>query len=690
MPNSNTMEKKLTIALTGNPNAGKTSIFNALTGARQHVANYPGVTVETVHGLCRFEGRKIQVVDLPGIYSLSAFSAEELVTRKFIFEQKPDVIVDIVDSSNPERNLYLAVQLMEMGLPLVLAFNMSDMAAAQGLRFDLPTLSLLLDVPIVQTVGRQGKGTDDLLRAAIQVSENFTPRRVQVRYNPHIESAIEKIAAHLTPDEHCRRFGKRWIATKLLEQDQEITDLQSSQAVAAAVAEVQAELQKHFTEKPDIIIAENRYGFISGACQETIRTTVESRHNWSDQVDTVLLHSVWGLPIFALLMYLVFYLTFTLGAVPMDWLESLFGWLSSWLAEGWPAGLSADFRSLVIDGIIGGVGSVIVFLPNILLLFLGIAILEDTGYMARAAFLMDRIMHRIGLHGKSFIPMLIGFGCSVPAIMATRILENRRDRLTTMMIIPLMSCGARITIYSLIIPAFFAPIWRGPMMWLIYMIGIVIAVVAARLLRKTLFRGQTMPFVMELPPYRMPSAKSLALHTWDRGKMYLQKAGTVILGLSIVLWAAATYPKPSEQAIAGLSEPQLRQVSLEQSLVGRAGRWIEPAIRPLGFDWRIGTSMVGAAVAKEVFVTQLGIVFSLGDSQDTGSLEARLQKEYSPLTGFCIMLFCLIGMPCVATVAITAKESGAWKWAVLQYTMLTVLAYTLTLMVYQTGRLLGG
>jgi ferrous iron transport protein B len=685
------MDNKLTIALAGNPNSGKTTLFNALTGSRQHVANYPGVTVEIKNGLCRYHDYPIQVVDLPGIYSLTAYSPEELVTRQFIYEQKPDVVVDVIDSSNVERNLYLAVQLMEMNVPLVLAFNMADVARARGLVFDLDQLSLLLDVPIVSIVARKEEGIEPLLEFVLQTAQSGGMRRVQVPFGPQVELQLEKLIPLVNPDsDYARRFGVRWVVLKMLEGDRQILALPHSGQLLTAVESAIKELEKHYHENPDIVIADRRYGFISGACQETVRTTVQSRHDVSDVIDKVLTHHVWGLPIFAAMMYVIFYLTFTVGAYPMGWLESLFGWAGGMITTHWPAGWSADLHSLIVDGIIGGVGGVIVFLPNIMLLFLGIAFLEDTGYMARAAFLMDRIMHKMGLHGKSFIPMLVGFGCSVPAIMATRILENRRNRLTTMMVIPLMSCGARIPIYALIIPAFFAPVWQGPMMWLIYVIGIGLAIVCAKLLRATVFRGETMPFVMELPPYRMPTVKSLLLHMWDRGLMYLQKAGTVILAISILLWAASTYPRVPVEKLAGLDDNQQHAAGLEYSITGRIGKCMEPVVKPLGFDWKISTALIGASAAKEVFVAQMGIVYSVGHADEKSeTLRKHLREDYSGLVGFCIMLFCLIGTPCIATVAITAREAGEWKWAALQYFGLTFLAYMLTLFVYQTGRCVG-
>jgi ferrous iron transport protein B len=686
--------KKITVAMAGNPNSGKTSIFNMLTGAHQHVGNYPGVTVEKKEGRCKYKGCEITVVDLPGTYSLSAYSIEELVARNFIIDEKPDVIVDIVDSSNIERNLYLATQLIEIDAPLVLAFNMSDIAKRRGLVFDIEQLSKLLEAVIVPTVGNKGKGSAELLDAVVATAEQGEVKRAhKVNYGEEIEEELGKIETIVADKEEdlSQRYNPRWLAIKLLETDEDITSKVRSKEVLDTVGASAEHIKGIFGDEPEIIMADRRYGFISGACQETIKSTVESRHSTSDMIDAVVTNRLLGLPIFLILMYLVFQLTFSAGAYPMGWLERFFGWAAHTVEGLWPTGSENWLKSLLTDGVIGGVGGVIVFLPNILLLFLAIAILEDTGYMARAAFIMDRVMHKIGLHGKSFIPMLIGFGCSVPAIMGTRILENRRNRLTTIMVIPLMSCGARLTIYALIIPAFFAEKWRGPMLWLIYLIGIVLAVICAKVLRLTVFKGETTPFVMELPPYRMPTLKSVCLHMWQRGWMYLRKAGTIILALSIVLWAAMSYPRPDTNALADLTPEQARQKQLEHSVIGKVGRAIEPAIKPLGFDWKIGTALIGATAAKEVFVSQLAIVHAVGSAdKQSQSLREKLQATYTPLTGFCVMLFCLIYAPCVATVAITRHETGSWRWALFQFGSLTALAYIITLVVYQLGSALVG
>jgi ferrous iron transport protein B len=686
------MDRKLTVALTGNPNSGKTTIFNSLTGFHHHVGNYPGVTVEKREGTCRHGGAELTVVDLPGTYSLTAYSQEEVVARNYIIDDRPDVVVDIIDASNLERNLYLAVQLMELGAPLVLAFNMSDVAEARGYQFDLPKLSSLLGTPIVPTVGHKRQGTEQLLAQAVEVGAGRTQgTRIDIRYGPEIEEELAKIQALLEREGVPGHGNARWVALKLLEDDSDVRKRVNSEAVLSQVRQSLAHLQGIFGDSPEFIIADRRYGFISGACQETVRSTVEARHTMSDRIDAVVTGPALGLPIFLVLMYFVFHLTFTLGGPPMQWIESLFGWLSRIITACWAPGAESLLKSLLVDGIIGGVGGVIAFLPNILLLFLAIAVLEDSGYMARAAFIMDTLMHRIGLHGKSFIPMLIGFGCSVPAIMATRTLESRRDRLTTMLVLPLFSCGARLPIYALIIPAFFHESLYAPMLMAIYLIGILLAIVSARLARWTLFPGESTPFVMELPPYRIPTIRGALIHTWERGGLYLRKAGTVILGISVLLWALTSYPKRESFAEGEALTRESRQAAeLSHSYAGRIGHAIEPILKPMGFDWRIGTALIGAFAAKEVFVAQMAIVFAVGDtSEDPAALRTRLRSAYSPLVGFCIMLFCLVAAPCMATIAMTRAESGSWRWAALQWGGLTAAGYVLTTIVYQLGRLLG-
>ena len=716
------MSDRITIALAGNPNSGKTTVFNRLTGERQHVGNYPGVTVEKKQGTCTHRGRDVNVVDLPGTYSLTAYSVEELVARNYILYEKPDVLVDIVDSANLERNLYLAVQFLELDVPLVLAFNMADVARTRGMRFDLERLAELLGAPIVQTVGNKGEGIEDLLDEAIRVAEQGPPPRPRtVHYGREIEEEIARIRALLEAEHAVHTDAEpRWLAVKLLENDTEVRQAVRAEPVLRQVEASARHLETILGDPAELVIAGRRYGFISGACQEAVRSTVEALHTVSDKIDVVLTHPVAGIPIFLLLMYGLFHLTFTLAAAPMGWMEAGFAHLAGGVSGLWPEGSESVLRSLLVDGVIGGVGGVMAFLPNIVLLFLGIALLEDSGYMARAAFLMDRFMHKIGLHGKSFIPMLIGFGCSVPGILATRTLDSRRDRLVTMLVLPLMSCWARLTIYALIIPAFFAQHLRAPVLWGIYLIGIVLAVACARLLRATLFRGEAPAFVMELPLYRLPTLRGLLVHMWDRSWMYLRKAGTIILVISILLWALTTYPKKrqfdrnyeAELAAARAAAPTtsqaggtqpasiketLRQIAADRraealghTVAGRIGRGMEPVLAPLGFDWRVSTALIGAFAAKEVFVAQMAIVFSVEAEEERGTqtLRKRLQATYTPLQAFCIMLFCLISTPCVATLAATWKESESWRWALFQLAGLTALAYVVTLVVYQVGRLL--
>jgi ferrous iron transport protein B len=711
------MGKKMLVVLAGNPNSGKTTIFNNLTGMKQHVGNYPGVTVERKEGFCTHRDIEMRIVDLPGSYSLSAYSAEEAVARNFLVNEKPDVVVSIIDSSNLERNLYLAVQLLEFGVPLVMAFNMSDEAKIRGYEFDLERLSGIFSAPIVQTVGHKKEGMETLLDAiaAVAASEKKAKKSVRVDYGREIEAEIAAVQEILKQDASPSDYpyDPRWLAVALLEQDKEVEKQIHLSRVKDQVAQSLERLKDFFGDSPSTEIASRRYGLISGACQEAVRSTVEMRHTTSDKIDDFFTNRILGLPIFLVMMYLVFTLTFTLGEPPMGWIESGFAFLAERISALWPEGAPSMFKSLLIDGIISGVGGVIIFLPNIFLLFLAIAFLEDSGYMARAAFIMDRLMHKMGLHGKSFIPMLIGFGCSIPAIMATRSLENRRDRLTTMMVIPLMSCGARLPIYSLIIPAFFPQAWRAPMLWIIYSIGIILAVITAKIIRVTILKGESVPLVMELPPYRMPTFKSVLLHMWERGWLYLKKAGTVILGISILLWAMTSYPglpageklrfEQQRNAVMAENTPKEQkdermasignheaEAAITHSVMGSIGRGIEPLLRPMGFDWRIGTALIGGLAAKEIVVSQLGIVYSVG-AADEGSetLREKLKQSYSPLIGFAIMLFTLISAPCMATFAVTWKESGSLRWALFQFGGLTLLAYLITTIVFQTGVLFG-
>ncbi len=639
------------------------------------------------------------MVDLPGVYSLLVSSPEEAIARDEILADRAGVVIQVIDATNLERNLHLTAQLTEMGVPLVFALNMSDEAETSGLTFDLQLMARLLGGPVIPTNGSNGEGVRDLLSAALLVASSGKPCTGRISYGTDLDVALTRLAEQFEGED---ALSARRQAISLLD------GVPNPHAPERAVQ--QAKKQTEFLERRggrplDIQMAEARYGFALGVATEVIRTDshyVHRRHTL--HLDNILLHRVWGLPLFIFLMWCVFNLVFTLGEPPMRWIEAGLGVLSEAITSVWPAGVAPLLHSLIVDGIIGGVGGVISFLPNILLLFLAIAVLEDTGYMSRVAFLMDRLMHKMGLHGKSFIPMLIGLGCTVPAILATRTLESKRDRFTTILVTPFVSCAARMTIYALLIPAFFAPRWRGWVLWGIYMAGILAAIGVARLLKGTLFRGESAPFVMELPPYRLPTLRSVGIHMWDRAWMYLQKAGTVILAISIVLWALGTFPRRAEfsrdytVAIERATTPEEvsqldadRQTeTLEYSSIGRIGKWLEPAIRPLGFDWRVGTALVGAFAAKEVFVAQMGIVFSLG-SVDEGSdgLRQTLRKNYTPLQGFAMMLFCLLSAPCMATIAVTKRETDSWGWAMGMLFGMTAIAWIVTFVVYQVGLWLG-
>lgn len=709
------MTKKYKIVLAGNPNSGKTTVFNALTGARQHVGNYPGVTVEEIIGSFKVGEIEIEVTDLPGTYSLTANSPEELIARNIIITEKPEVVVNIVDASNLERNLFLTVQFMELGVPMILVLNMIDNARDKGIKIDTERLEKLFGTRIVCTVGNKSNGINELKKVISEVVlEKEKHSSKKVTYSDELAIPIQKLSKILT-DSKCvpEDYKADWLAIKLLEKDKEVIELVESLESGKKVIEkaniLIDKLENDVDEPSEIIVTEHRYGFISGTCREIVSATLQKRRDVSETIDSIVTHRIFGIPLFLALMYVVFYLTFTIGNPFMGWIEYGFEWLGGFVSSWWSDGSESALKSLLVDGIIAGVGGVLVFLPNITLLFLAIAILEGTGYMARVAFIMDRLMNKIGLHGKSFIPMLIGFGCSIPAIMGTRTLNLKRDRMTTMLVVPLMSCGARIPIYALIIPAFFSKQLEAPVMFSIYVIGIVVAILCAKLLRSTLFKGENEPFVMELPPYRIPTLKSIGIHMWGRTVVYLQKAGTLLLAASVIFWILSNYPKKDKLdkdysgEIAKVEQSQLPQEEKETKIAsinnekmaellsytctGRLGHAIEPAIKPMGFDWKIGTALIGAFPAKELFVSQMGIVFALGevDEGNSTALREELPKHYNGLQAYCIMLFCLLSAPCIATFAVTKRESNSWFWASFQFIGLTVLAYVVTTIVYQIG-----
>jgi ferrous iron transport protein B len=693
------------VLLAGNPNSGKTSLFNALTGAWQRVGNYPGVTVEKRLGKSRINGQVFSVTDLPGTYSLTSYSPEERIAQRELLNGNGNVVVVVVDSTILRRSLLLLTQIMQTGANPVLCLNMADEARSAGQRLDLEQLSMLLGLPVVETIAHKGEGVDRLKAAILQAARQ-PMRDSRLRLGERLDGALGRIREAL-PDSDFPEKSLTWVANKLLIGDPTYLTHVDARGPAGRAAIDIADSERERIESEmgidiNLFVSECHYGFVNGLLTEVITQNPRANaREVSDMVDRVLADRVFGVPIFLAVMYAIFWLTFKVGEAPMGWIEAGFAVLGSWIGGLWPEGVSSPLRSLLVDGIIAGVGGVLVFLPNIILLFLGLAFLEDTGYLARAAFLADKLMHRLGLHGRSFIPMMTGFGCSIPGIMATRTLENERDRLATMLVLPLMSCGARLPIWMLLIPAFFAPHLRAPMLWLIYLVGIVLALSLAMLLRRTLLRGEEAPFVMELPPYRLPTFQGVVRKMIDRSRLYVRKAGTIILGISIVMWFITAYPKPESYAVDGAvaagvevltpNEIEQRRLAeeLRHSMAGRLGAFIEPVISPMGFDWKLGTAMVGAFAAKEVFVAQMGIVYSLGETDEQSeSLQATLRNEYSPLVGISLMLFLLIATPCMATLVVTRREAGSWRWAWLQFGGLTVLAYIVSLVVYQVGRII--
>ena len=698
-PNASSQTSPLRVALAGNPNSGKTSLFNALTGGRQHVGNYPGVTVEKRSGSFLAGGQRFELLDLPGTYSLNSFSPEERIAQDALLWDRHDVVVVVVDSTALKRSLVLLVQVMQAGGNPVLALNMADEAQAAGQRVDLDQMRTLLGFPVVETVGNRGHGADELTRAIEQAAASPVERHRLV-LGERLERSVKAINDELGEQ------ANDWIATRLLVGDEGITErirgasLEGQRAVDEAKEQARR-IEAETSSDASLYVTQRHFGFVDGLLREVVTQAPRAdARAVSQAVDGVLVHRLLGLPIFATVMYAIFWITFSVGEIPMGWIEAGFELLGGGIAGLWATGVESPLRSLLVDGVIAGVGGVVVFLPNILLLFFGLALLEDTGYMARVAFLMDRVMHRFGLHGKSFVPMMTGFGCSIPGIMATRTLENERDRLTTMMVLPLMSCGARLPIWMLLVPAFFAPVWRAPMLFFIYAAGVMLALVLALLLRRSVLRGEEAPFVMELPPYRMPTARAVVQRMMERSWIYLRKAGTVILGISILMWFATAYPKKGvydvdQQVASGAVELTDAQVEharaaedLRHSVAGRVGRGLEPVLTPLGFDWKMGSAMVGAFAAKEVFVAQMGIVYAMGETdEESEGLRAVLARDYSPLVGLSLMLFLLIATPCMATVAITKRESGSWKWAALQFVGLTAVAWVISLVVFQVGSL---
>ncbi|MEN6499180.1 MAG: ferrous iron transport protein B [Rectinema sp.] len=703
----------LTIALAGNPNAGKTSIFNALTGTHHKVGNYPGVTVEKREGSIEFQGRTIHIVDLPGTYSLTAYALDEVVARDFVLNEKPDIIVDVLDSTNLERNLYLLLQLIELGLPVVAALNMSDEAAEKGIVIDHTLLSKTLGVPMVPTVGSRGDGVRELLETTIATFDAHTLPRMP-NYGEDIEAHIAALVELLKEDEKfTAAYSPRWMAIKLIEKD---PDAQKRIEHHACAAKIRTALEAawhwialHYGKDPEIIMSEQRYGYIHGAVSEAIHRRRRRGISLTESIDRFVMHPLVGMPLFFFIIWAIFKLTFALGEYPMVWLEQLFGNLETIVQR---STLSATIQDLLINGIIHGVGGVLSFVPLIVILFFCISFLEDTGYIARAAFLTDRFLHAIGLHGQSFMPLMLGFGCSVPAIMATRTLKSPKERIATILAIPFVSCGGKLPIYVLLAGTFF-PNNASTVVMLMYAAGLVLSVLSTFFLRRTVLKGESMPFVMELPPYRMPTLKGVLWHVWEKTWSYMRKAGTIIMAVSVLMWLITSYPKAKgieefaagarssvataqsgldDAVIAARVEELVRQYQLEHSIAGRLGKIIEPVIAPIGFNWKIGVALLPGLSAKELVVSTLGVLYGapVDDTSEGLSLRQSLREapDWSPRIALALMVFILVMPPCFASLATIRAEAGN-KWLAFQVAYSLVLAWLISFLVSMLGRAVG-
>lgn len=714
--------RTINVALVGNPNCGKTSLFNIASGAHEHVGNYSGVTVDAKEGFFDFQGYHFRIVDLPGTYSLSAYTPEELYVRKHIIEETPDVIINVADSSNLERNFYLTTQLIDMNVRMVIALNMYDELESSGNKLDYIKLSQLIGVPMIPTVCRRGEGIDQLFHVIIGIYEGgdflsqkgeirseiledlrdwhktYVPdhefgshkeeedvrprgymRHIHINHGPELERSIEEVKKAISQNEDIRhKYSTRFLSIKLLENDKEIENfistLPNGKEIIAIRNKETLRIRKVMNEDSEQAITDAKYGFITGALKETFTDNHLEKEQTTRVIDSIVTHRIWGYPIFFLFLYIMFEGTFVLGDYPMQGIEWLVDQLGNLIRNNMAEG---PLKDLLIDGIIGGVGGVIVFLPNILILYFFISILEDSGYMARAAFIMDKIMHRMGLHGKSFIPLIMGFGCNVPAIMATRTIEDRKSRLITMLVNPLMSCSARLPIYLVMIGAFF-PNCASFMLLCIYTAGILLAVIMARIFSKFLVKGEDSPFVMELPPYRMPTSKSIIRHTWEKGAQYLKKMGGIIMIASIIIWFLGYYPQ--HDAYESVAEQQ------ENSYIGQIGKAIEPVIKPLGFDWKLGIGLISGVGAKELVVSTLGVLYTNEGDVENVNLSNRI--PITPLVALAYMLFVLIYFPCIATFAAIKQESGSWKWAIFTAGYTTGLAWLVAFTVFQIGSLI--
>ena len=704
--------KTINVALVGNPNCGKTSIFNIAAHAHERVGNYSGVTVDEKVGTFEYGGYTFHLVDLPGTYSLSAYSPEELYVRKHIIEKSPDIILNVVDGSNLERNLYLTTQLIDMDITMVMALNMYDELKRSGDKLDIEQLSTLLGMPIIPTTGRNGAGIGDLFNKIIEVFEgrDTKTRHIHVNHGHELEQHIKTLRTELYEHGFSDSLSTRFLSIKLLENDKQLEQYTAERDPDGSVLEMRNRIAEEFkkhsgrrlvdkdisnghqvgveAEHQDIesAITDAKYAFVRGALAECyVKNEKSTLHAHTDKIDAVVTHRWLGYPVFLVVMFITFFCTFAVGQYPMDWLEALFNWFGDLVGSAMSEG---PLRSLLVDGIIAGVGSVMVFLPNILILYLFISFMEDSGYMARAAFIMDKLMHRMGLHGKSFIPMIMGFGCNVPAIMATRTIEDRKSRLLTMLVIPMMSCSARIPVYVILVSAFFSQ-YAAFVLTGLYLLGMIMAVLMAKLFSRFFVKGDSLPFVMELPPYRMPTAKAVLRHTWEKGKEYLKKMATIILGASIIVWALSYFPTNDN-----------RQLQAENSYMAKIGKAIEPAMRPCGFDWRQSVSLLAGVGAKEVVASTMAVVYATS-GDEAAMLEEDIESEenesriselvrnnMTPLSAASMLLFILLYMPCVSTVVAIKNESGKWKWALFTVVYTIGLAWIISTLFFQIGSLL--
>ena len=687
----------INVALVGNPNCGKTSLFNFASGAHERVGNYSGVTVDAKEGKARYFGYEFNLVDLPGTYSLSAYSPEELYVRKQIVEKTPDVIINVIDTSNLERNLYLTTQLIDMHLRMVCALNMFDETERRGDHVDYDKLGELFGVPMVPTVFTNGRGVEELFKVVIDMYEgqensqrNY--RHIHINHGHELEHGIKEMQEHLKQEDNLRqRYSTRYLAIKLLEHDKDveayIATFPDAKEIIAHRDQAEQRVKEETGEDSETAIMDAKYGFIHGALKEAGYETGHDKDTYrtTHVIDRFITNRYLGFPIFLLLLFVMFSVTFYIGQYPMDWIEAGVAWLGEIISTTMPDG---PLKAMLVDGVIGGVGSVIVFLPQILILYFFISYMEDSGYMARAAFIMDKLMHKMGLHGKSFIPLVMGFGCNVPAVMATRTIESRRSRLITMLVLPLMSCSARLPIYIMITGTFFAAHYRSLVMLSLYAVGILLAVVVSRVLSLFVIKGEDTPFVMELPPYRFPTWKAIGRHTWEKGKQYLKKMGGIILVASIIVWALGYFPHDESLS---MREQQ------EQSYIGRIGKTIEPVFRAQGFDWKLDVGLVAGIGAKEVVASTMGVLYANNDSfgddeaynNEGGKYDTLLAQMradgITPLAAYCFLLFVVIYFPCIATVAAIKGETGSWRWAVFSAVYTTLLAWVVSAIVYQVG-----